>query len=150
MPLARLARLATVLTGTALLLAQAGGSAAAPATGHHKTYFAESHQASEAKIRPKLTFVSGDSTLWITHSTWSKWNANQAVGTGVSHVNNCDPSCAGGHVYKDPVHVTLSRPRQHCGKTFFTRLVMRWPGRKPPKADRFPHQSLTPIICQQS
>jgi hypothetical protein len=148
MRLGPVGRRAAVLCGAAVLLVPAPWASAGLTAGHHKTYFAESHQAQEAKIRPALTFVSGDSTLWITHSKWSKWSSKRAVGRGISHVNNCRPDCGQGHVYKNRVRMVLTRPHQHCGKRFFTLLVMHWPASQPPKADRHPRQRLTPINCQ--
>jgi hypothetical protein len=49
--------------------------------------------------------------------TWSTWSGTEAVGTGTYKLNDCEPNCAGGHVYPVPVVVTLSQPVKVCSSS---------------------------------
>jgi hypothetical protein len=61
--------------------------------------------------------LSGDSTAFLFHMTWSTWSGPEAVGTGTYKLNDCEPNCAGGHVYPVPVVVTLSQPVKVCSSS---------------------------------
>jgi hypothetical protein len=61
--------------------------------------------------------LSGDSTAFLFHMTWSTWSGTEAVGTGTYKLNDCEPNCAGGHVYPVPVVVTLSQPVKVCSSS---------------------------------
>ena len=61
--------------------------------------------------------LSGDSTAFLFHMTWSTWTGTEAVGTGTYKLNDCEPNCAGGHVYPVPVMVTLSQPVKVCSSS---------------------------------
>jgi hypothetical protein len=58
--------------------------------------------------------LSGDSTAFLAGMKWTTWSGTEAVGTGTYKINDCDPSCAAGHVYPVPAVVTLSQPVQAC------------------------------------
>ena len=58
--------------------------------------------------------LSGDSTAFLFHMTWTTWSGTEAVGTGTYKLDDCNPDCAGGHVYPVPVVVTLSQPVKVC------------------------------------
>jgi hypothetical protein len=61
--------------------------------------------------------LSGDSTAFLYHMTWSTWSGIEAIGTGTYRLNDCEPDCAGGHVYPVPVEVTLSQPVKVCSSS---------------------------------
>jgi len=42
---------------------------------------------------------------------WTRWGARSAVGIGTAANNNCDPTCAGGSIIREPGRLTWSRPR---------------------------------------
>jgi hypothetical protein len=58
--------------------------------------------------------LSGDSTAFLFHMTWTTWSGREAVGTGTYKLDDCTPDCAGGHVYPVPTVVTLSQPVKVC------------------------------------
>lgn len=58
--------------------------------------------------------LSGDSTAFLFHMTWTTWSGTEAVGTGTYKLDDCDPNCAGGHVYSVATVVTLSQPVKVC------------------------------------
>jgi hypothetical protein len=61
--------------------------------------------------------LSGDSTAFLFHMTWTTWSGSEAVGTGTYKLDNCNPNCAGGHVYSLATVVTLSQPVKVCSSS---------------------------------
>src|SRR5580693_5185480 len=61
--------------------------------------------------------LSGDSTAFLFHMTWTTWSGNEAVGTGTYKLDDCNPNCAGGHVYSLATVVTLSQPVKVCSSS---------------------------------
>jgi hypothetical protein len=49
--------------------------------------------------------------------TWTTWSGNEAVGTGTYKLDDCNPNCAGGHVYSLATVVTLSQPVKVCSSS---------------------------------
>jgi hypothetical protein len=79
--------------------------------------------------------VSGDGTTSLWHMTWTTWNGATAVGTGTEKIDDCQPTCAGGHGYSVKVIVTFSQPVKDCAqgaKWFWTRASFNWPNGLPP------------------
>jgi hypothetical protein len=58
--------------------------------------------------------LSGDSTAFLFHMKWTTWSGSEAVGTGTYKLDDCNPNCAGGHVYSLDTVVTLSQPVKVC------------------------------------
>ena len=61
--------------------------------------------------------LSGDSTAFLFHMTWTTWSGSEAVGTGTYKLDDCNPDCAGGHVYSVATVVTLSQPVKVCSSS---------------------------------
>jgi hypothetical protein len=61
--------------------------------------------------------LSGDSTAFLFHMTWTTWSGHEAVGTGSYKLDDCNPDCAGGHVYSVATVVTLSQPVKVCASS---------------------------------
>ena len=61
--------------------------------------------------------LSGDSTAFLFHMTWTTWSGTEAVGTGTYKLDDCNADCAGGHVYSVAAEVTLSEPVKVCAST---------------------------------
>jgi len=61
--------------------------------------------------------LSGDSTAFLSTMTWTTWSGTQAVGTGRYKLDDCNPDCAGGHVYSVAIVVTLSQPVKVCSSS---------------------------------
>lgn len=81
---------------------------------------------SGAHVKP-ATFnrLCGDGSDYITGMRWVSWK-NVAYGSGTEHVNDCNPSCAGGKIYTYPVLLTAWRaePRPgHPGQKYFSRMT---------------------------
>jgi len=58
--------------------------------------------------------LSGDSTTFLAHMTWTTWSGTEAVGAGSYEINDCHPDCAAGRVYPVATVVTLSQPVKVC------------------------------------
>jgi hypothetical protein len=74
---------------------------------------------------------------------WASWGASAAFAEGFSTINDCVPSCVGGHGHTFPVLVTLWRaePRPgHAGQRYFTRLTVIYTGSRTYSAGGTPHQ----------
>ena len=61
--------------------------------------------------------LSGDSTAFLFHMAWTTWSGSEAVGTGTYKLDDCNPDCAGGHVYSVATVVTLSQPVKVCASS---------------------------------
>src|SRR5580693_3268314 len=61
--------------------------------------------------------LSGDSTAFLFHMTWTTWSGSEAVGSGSYKLDDCNPDCAGGHVYSLATVVTLSQPVKVCASS---------------------------------
>ena len=48
---------------------------------------------------------------------WTTWSGSEAVGTGTYKLDDCNPNCAGGHVYSLATVVTLSQPVKVCSSS---------------------------------
>jgi hypothetical protein len=74
---------------------------------------------------------------------WSKWGTTSAAGTGDDWIDNCNPDCARGKFTPYHVDITLRRPEYEHGYEVFTRLTIRYTGRRPPFAKRAETWSLS-------
>ena len=79
--------------------------------------------------------LSGDSTAFLFRMTWTTWSGAEAVGTGSYKLDDCNPDCAGGHVYSVATVVTLSQPVKVCSSSgprwVWTHASFTFPDRLP-------------------
>ena len=69
--------------------------------------------------------LCGDGSDYVTGMRWVSWK-NVAYGSGTEHVNDCNPSCAGGKIYTYPVLLTAwraGRGPHHANQEYFSRLT---------------------------
>jgi hypothetical protein len=67
----------------------------------------------------------------LTGLHWVSWGSSAAFASGASVVNDCVPSCVGGHGHSFPALVALWRaePRPgHAGQLYFSRLTIIYTG----------------------
>ncbi len=63
------------------------------------------------QIRPgQILMACGDGGFVLTGLVWTRWDAAQALGTGVGHTNTCTPLCASGNFHRSRVSL---RARVH-------------------------------------
>lgn len=110
--------------GAALLAAAvaAAASAAAPVPS-----LAGCVPGTPAAVRPtKVIVTCGDANFYFTNLTWSSWNGKHAIANGIARVNDCRPTCAGGHFHAYRATLTLTRPRSCSGgRREFTHMAWR-------------------------
>jgi len=68
-------------------------------------------------FEPANVELAGDGTYKLENMTWQTWSSTQAVGTGTAGIDDCNPSCAGGHWYYVPVKAVFSQPVRDCTLT---------------------------------
>lgn len=82
---------AVALLAVAALLLVPGVATARPPT------YVTNRDCQHLRIRPhRILFACADHTYFVRGLEWSRWGPWRAVGTGVFHLNDCDPSCAEG------------------------------------------------------
>ena len=64
--------------------------------------------------KPANVELAGDGTYELRNMTWQVWSSSQAIGTGTAHIDDCNPSCAGGRWYSAPVQAIFSHPVHDC------------------------------------
>ena len=82
------------------------------ATASARTYVASCSNTSFLEFKPDY-WSSGctGGSVNVQPVTWSRWSARSAKGRGVVLANDCDPSCAGGSIYRYRTTVRLYHPR---------------------------------------
>lgn len=74
-----------------------GVSAIAPVDASARLPTAVTHNCTDVKVRPpSIIFTCADGNFFVRRARWQSWHRYRAVGQGVVHRNDCDPSCAGG------------------------------------------------------
>jgi hypothetical protein len=65
------------------------------------------------RYRPRRVVIAcGDRSFYVDHVRWTTWTDHGARGAGTAHVNDCRPTCAGGHFHSyRGVTVRLAFPR---------------------------------------
>lgn len=86
-----------------------------------------------ARHKPRTTYLTGDGTLTMYNSHWSRWTRTRAVGHGIGHYNTCDPYCYNGKTIKVKMTLVETQPRNRCGKRVFTKYSVTF-ARKPTKS----------------
>jgi hypothetical protein len=80
---------------------------------------------------PALIEFGCSGGFYVDHLTWFRWRRFRAVGGGLFHMNDCDPSCAGGTYHTEWGHIWL-RNRARCepsGRFAFQHVRIRYEGR---------------------
>ena len=75
-----------------------------------------------------ITLTCGDGGQYIDEITWDVWGASGAQGTGVYHVNDCDPSCAEGNFLSAPVTIELSDLERYQGESYLRTMTFETTG----------------------
>jgi hypothetical protein len=85
---------------------------------------------------PSLIGFSADAGNIVTKIHWSSWSDSEAVGTGMSDIDDCVPDCAEAPIDEVPTRLTLSDPRaghftviteRRAGMTMKFPGEVRWP-----------------------
>ena len=80
-------------------------------------------------VRPRsIVFGCGDGGFFVRRLDWSMWRHFRARATGQFHMNDCDPSCAGGEIHTAFGHLRV-RGRRWCPEIeryVFERAAIRY------------------------
>jgi hypothetical protein len=149
-----LRRAATAIAAGAGVIALATSLPATAATAHHPGRPVQHHPVRRAVGAPVVvncehraviaprTFIltCADANDYLAGLRWVSWRT-EAFGTGVEHINTCNPNCAAGHFRRYRALITLWRPRHlRRGLLEFTRLTEVYPGARPVRYDRHGHK----------
>ena len=113
------AKLAVITALVAVLLVPTA------AGGGHPTFV--SHNCTGVKVEPKkIMFACADGGFYVNHLEWKFWHRDRARATGIYHMNDCNPSCAGGTFHKRTGHIVLRDPERcpEIDKKVFTRATI--------------------------
>jgi len=84
--------------------------------------------AAHAQTRPgQYMLTCAGAGPYLTGMHWAGWGSSASFASGTSVVNDCTPSCTGGHGHSFPALIALWRaePRPgHPGQRYFTRLTI--------------------------
>jgi hypothetical protein len=82
------------------------------AVPHGRTFV--TNDCLRAEPRPRqIVFACADGGFFLTQGEWTSWHRYRAVGSGVFHLNDCTPSCAGGTFHTMRGTIVLDR-RDRC------------------------------------
>lgn len=154
----RIVSIASIFTPVAIglaigLVAQGGGAAASTrnaAAGSFPAAHAATTALTVSATAPKLVLLGcdgnaevapsgidncGDGSVGLTALHWTSWNAHLASGYGTYYLNDCTPTCAGGHFHTYPALVTLwgsAAVKGHPAERKYTETTLIFTGTRPP------------------
>lgn len=97
------------------------------------------------QVTPPTITYTGDGTGFLGGTdvrnqnsgiAWVRWATFRALGRGFNQLNNCRPSCAGGHFHGYPVRIEMWRPRSLGGVLVFTRMTIFYKKHRPRREPR--------------
>ncbi len=128
------------------LAAQSGGAAAGSASSAHAVTTAITTRATtprfillgcnnDAEVAPSGISNCGDGAVGLTGLHWTSWTPHLASGYGRYFLNDCTPTCAGGHFHTYPALVDLwgsAAVSGHPAERKYTRMTLVFTGTRPP------------------
>jgi hypothetical protein len=154
----RIAAIASVFTSVAIgltigLAAQGGGASASTrgaATGSASSAHAAATALAASATGPKFVLLGcnnnaevapsdisncGDGAAGLTGLHWTSWTSHLASGYGTYFLNDCTPTCAGGHFHTYPALVALwgsAAVKSHPSERKYTQMTLIFTGTRPP------------------
>jgi hypothetical protein len=88
----------------------------------------------KGQVKPKqITIACADAGVYVYKITWTRWNADEARGTGMLVWNTCLPkTCVDGIVQKYAVKVRLGRVASGPSINVFSGMTLTFPGASGP------------------
>ena len=152
----RITSIASILTPVAIgltigLAVQGGGaSASTAATGRGSAAHAATTELTVSATAPKFILLGCDNNAEVAPSAisncgdgaaglaglhWTSWTAHLASGYGTYFLNDCTPTCVGGHFHAYPALVNLwgsAAVTGHPSERKYTQLTLVFTGPRPP------------------
>ncbi len=75
----------------------------------------------------ELVLYCADAGQILTEISWSSWTNEEAVGSGTSTTNDCEPNCAAGTDVVTKVDIKLLKPVESAeGRLVFSQIEMQY------------------------
>jgi hypothetical protein len=90
---------------------------------------------SNAEVAPSGISNCGDGAAGLTGLHWTSWTSHLASGYGTYFLNDCTPTCAGGHFHTYPALVALwgsAAVKGHPSERKYTQMTLVFTGTRPP------------------
>ena len=89
----------------------------------------------DAEVAPSDISNCGDGAVGVTRLHWTSWTSHLASGYGTYFLNDCTPTCVGGHFHTYPALVALwgsARVKGHPSERKYTQMTLIFTGTRPP------------------
>ncbi len=89
----------------------------------------------DAEVAPSGISNCGDGAVGLTRLHWTSWTSHLASGYGTYYLNDCTPTCVGGHFHTYHALVALwgSAPvKGRPSERKYTRMTLIFTGTRPP------------------
>jgi hypothetical protein len=89
----------------------------------------------KGEVAPASISNCGDGAVGASGLHWTSWTSHLASGYGAYFLNDCTPTCAGGHFHKYPALVTLwgsAAVQGHPSERKYTQMTLIFTGARPP------------------
>jgi hypothetical protein len=89
----------------------------------------------DAEVAPSGISNCGDGAAGLTGLHWTSWTSHLASGYGTYYLNDCTPTCAGGHFHTYPALVDLwgsGAVKGHPSERKYLQLTLVFSGNRPP------------------
>jgi hypothetical protein len=87
------------------------------------------------EVAPKNISNCGDGAIGLTSLHWTTWTPQLASGYGTYFLNDCKPTCVGGHFHDYPALVVLwgsAAVQGHPSERKYTHMTLIFTGKRPP------------------
>jgi uncharacterized lipoprotein NlpE involved in copper resistance len=88
-----------------------------------------------AEVAPSNISNCGDGAVGLKGLHWTSWTSHLASGYGTYFLNDCTPTCVGGHFHSYPALVTLwgsAAVKGHPTERKYTEMTLIFTGTRPP------------------
>jgi hypothetical protein len=88
-----------------------------------------------AEVAPSSISNCGDGAVGLTGLHWTSWTSHLASGYGTYFLNDCTPTCVGGHFHTYPALVALwgsAAVKGHPSERKYTQMTLVFTGTRPP------------------
>jgi hypothetical protein len=89
----------------------------------------------DPEVAPSDISNCGDGAVGVTRLHWTSWTSHLASGYGTYFLNDCTPTCVGGHFHTYPALVALwgsAAVKGHPSERKYTEMTLIFTGARPP------------------
>jgi hypothetical protein len=89
----------------------------------------------DAEVAPPSISNCGDGAVGLTSLHWTSWTSHLASGYGTYYLNDCTPTCVGGHFHTYPALVALwgsAAVKGHPSERKYSQMTLIFTGARPP------------------